>query len=82
MTTPTTDFGNDVKKALEQLATLRDEIKVKLHLAGMDVKESWSRIEPKLAEAEKQAGEATEASRAVLTELVAEAKRIHSALVS
>ena len=36
------------------LRTLRDEVKVDLHLAGMEVRDRWAELEPRIAEAEKQ----------------------------
>jgi hypothetical protein len=33
---------------LADLEQMRDEIRVKLHLAGMDAKDSWRDLEPKL----------------------------------
>ena len=33
------------KRELDALATLRDELKVKAHLAKADVKDEWNRLE-------------------------------------
>lgn len=55
-------FAKRVKEGREQLKVLRDEIRVKLHLAGMDVKDQWAKLEPEiehaLASAETAAGKA------------------------
>ncbi|HYQ15898.1 MAG TPA: hypothetical protein VEQ58_09075 [Polyangiaceae bacterium] len=50
MSEPSKDHDDDVQ--LSSLATLRDEIKVRLHLAGLDAKEKWSELETKLASLE------------------------------
>ena len=41
----------DTRNDLQRTA---DEIKVKLHLAGMDAKEAWEQIQPRLAEFEQR----------------------------
>ncbi|MBL8917581.1 MAG: hypothetical protein JNJ54_01865 [Myxococcaceae bacterium] len=43
-TTPT-PYAPDVKKELRALA---DEVRVKLHLAGMDLKDEFTKLEPQL----------------------------------
>lgn len=49
-----------MKKTLGLLQTLRDETKVKVHLAGMDIKTSWDELQPKIVEAEQAAQRAAE----------------------
>ena len=46
----------DIRNDLRQTA---DEIKLKLHLAGMDAKDAWEEIEPKLADFERRFDEKT-----------------------
>lgn len=41
------------KGAIEELTRVRDEIRVKLHLAGMEAKERWAELEPKLDKVEQ-----------------------------
>ena len=48
----TDDVKNQLKADLEELKRMRDEIKVKLHLAGKDAKDKWHELEPKLEELE------------------------------
>ncbi len=50
----------EMKKTLALLQTLRDETKVKVHLAGMDIKTSWDELQPKIVEAEQAAQRAAE----------------------
>ncbi len=40
---------------LDELTQMRDEIRVKLHLAGMDAKDAWRDLEPKLDKLEQNA---------------------------
>jgi hypothetical protein len=44
----------------EQLQTLRDEIRVKMHLAEMDAKDRWHRLEPKVDRLLDRVEDATE----------------------
>jgi hypothetical protein len=39
----------------ENLHRMADEIRLKIHLAGMEAKETWSTIEPRLHEFERKA---------------------------
>jgi len=64
------DLKNELKKGLSQLQTLRDEVRVRLHLANMDLKDQWNKLEPHLADVEKKAADATEASRNLIDEAV------------
>ncbi|WP_428261268.1 hypothetical protein [Haliangium sp.] len=51
-------FTENMRKQFESdltdLKKMRDEIRVKLHLASMEVKERWQQIEPKLDELERR----------------------------
>jgi hypothetical protein len=69
MTEKTAELKGELQKDLDRLHTLRDEVRLRLHLASMEAKDEWNRLEPHLAGAEKAAGLATETSR----ELVAKA---------
>ena len=48
------NVGEQLKQGLEELRALRDEIRVKVHLAGADVKTTWSKLEPRLADIEHE----------------------------
>jgi hypothetical protein len=76
-TRTTEDLKNEIKKTVGLLQTLRDETKVKIHLAGMDIKKAWDELQPKLAEAERTGERAAEhASEATLEALKATAKKL------
>ncbi len=68
------DKGQQIKdtinQSMEELEQLAQEIRLKVHLAGMDTKKAWRDIEPKLESARKHAGEATEASREAVKDVV------------
>jgi polyhydroxyalkanoate synthesis regulator phasin len=65
------DIKHEVDKGLSKLSTLRDEIRLQLHLASLDAKKEWDeKVEPKVLEAESAAKHATEASMVVVHEAV------------
>jgi hypothetical protein len=52
------DLKAEFDKSLAQLQTLRDQVRVKIHLAGLDAKAEWTKLQPRLEAAEKTAVEA------------------------
>ena len=80
MSQTTHDLKAELHKSLALLKTLRDEVRVNLHLAGMDAKATWSKLEPKLADVEHAAREATEASRTAVTEALTAVKTFKDSL--
>jgi predicted nucleic acid-binding Zn-ribbon protein len=80
MSDTTNDLKTELKKGLSQLQTLRDEVRVKLHLANMDLKDQWNKLEPHLADVEKKAADATEASRSLINEAVKKLEKFRSSL--
>jgi len=68
MSDTTNELKSELKKSLSDLQTLRDEVRVRLHLASMDLKDQWNRLEPYIADVEQKAAEATEASRTLISE--------------
>lgn len=44
----------DLEETREDLRRLADELRVKLHLAGMDVKDAWHAVQPRLDEFERR----------------------------
>lgn len=66
---------------LEVLRTLRDEIRLHLHLGSMEAKEAWKQLEPGLFEAEQLARSATEQSRRSIAETVVRFRLFKEALL-
>lgn len=58
-----------IKKSLESLSTLRDEIRLQLHLASMDAKSAWEKLEPEIEQANKMAEDATAISQKAIEEI-------------
>lgn len=60
-----------IDSALADLETVADEIRVKLHLAGMDANTTWTeKLEPRLFEARAHAREMKEHSKVAVEEAV------------
>jgi hypothetical protein len=72
----------ELNATLDELRTLRDEIRLQLHLAGMEAKTKWDRdLEPRLFRMEKAVErEAAEGSRAAMRELAESMKRFRDSL--
>lgn len=47
----TTEIKQDFKAFQHDVRALRDEVKLKLHLASMDLKDEWIKLEPQLEHA-------------------------------
>jgi hypothetical protein len=50
------------EKLVTELQTLRDEIKMKLHLANAEGRDVWNRLEPQLHDFEHRVGQAADAT--------------------
>lgn len=61
----------EVERNLEKLETLRDEVRVRLHLATLDAKQEWDeKLAPRVVDIQRSAKEFTESSRSALSEIV------------
>jgi hypothetical protein len=74
------DLKTELQKGAELLKTLRDEIKVKLHLGGMEAKDQWAKLEPELWKVERAAQQATESSKRLVDEAVQKLKSLRDSL--
>ena len=74
------DIKQELAKGVEVLRALRDEIKVKLHLAGMDAKDQWAKLEPELFKVERATEQATDASKKLLDEALTRLKTLRDSL--
>jgi hypothetical protein len=78
-----TELKAEMQKTLGLLTALRDEAKVKVHLAGMDIKTAWDALQPKLNEAEQIAQRGAEhASEATLDALKTTATKLQKIVSS
>ena len=74
------ELKSELRKSLERLQTLRDEVRVRLHLGSLELKDQWRKLEPHLGDVEKKAEELTEASRAALHDAVKHLETLRSSL--
>jgi hypothetical protein len=73
----------EARSDLETLATLRDEIRVRMHLAGMEIKDRWRELDKEVYSLEKSASTAlTEATRAALKETITRLEKFRQTLGS
>lgn len=63
------DFRGQLESILTELQTIRDEIRVRIHLAGMELKDTWKNIESRIEDLENQKPEATQKVRDAAAEL-------------
>jgi hypothetical protein len=76
-TTENKETKHELDKPLATLKTLRDEIKVRIHLAGMEARETWSQLD---SEADKLARKAEQASRRALDEVIGKLQELRRSL--
>lgn len=53
------DTKKDIAALKTELKTLRDEINLKVHLAGMDLRDEWAKLEPQADKAWRELNETT-----------------------
>ena len=72
-----------ILERLTELQTLRDEIRVRIHLAGVEVKSAWDHLEPQIAGVEMMASfESSPAARTLLERVLIKTSSVHERLVS
>ncbi len=81
MNTPTRDLKVELEKSAALLRKMRDEVRVQLHLGGMEVKQEWNKLEPRLESAlDRAAKDVSEASRTAIDELTDAVRRLRKSL--
>jgi hypothetical protein len=80
MSQTTNELKAELDKSIEMLKTLRGEIRVKLHLAGMEAKDRWNKLQPTLDAAEQAAKDATDASKHAVEQAVKSLKELRQAM--
>lgn len=72
----TGDLRKDIATTFQMIGALRDEIRLKAHLLGMEARSEWDRLEPRVAEAERLASEASHATKSALEWLVSDLRHL------
>jgi len=57
----TPDIKAEIGKVLDRLHTMRDEVRVRIHLGSMELKDAWRKLEDLLLEGEQKAKQASDA---------------------
>jgi hypothetical protein len=78
------ELKSESAKVVSELQTLRDQIRLKLHLASAEGKDAWNKLEPQLDQFEQHVGQAAETAVTELkhkgTELKASFERLYQSL--
>lgn len=74
------ELKHQVGSRLDELRRLRDEIRLNIHLGGMDAKDRWERLEPRIMDAENLAKDISEASKRALQEVIDSVRRFRESL--
>ena len=80
MSETTTNLKAEIQKGLSQIQTLRDEVRVRLHLAKLDVKDEWQKLEPRLDEIEQRAEDVSDATRTAVHDILKKLSKLRSSL--
>jgi len=67
----TIDLNQKITDARAKIHSIADEIRVRIHLGEMDLKDTWKAFEPKLLKMEETAHQASEDALKSLHELLA-----------
>ena len=69
------NLKNSFESSLQELRTLRDEIRVRLHLVGQEARDQWEKhLEPHVGRIEQQIKESSEDTREALREALERAR--------
>ena len=77
-----TNVLETIKGRVDELKTLRDEIRVDLKLATMDLRDEWKKMEKRIPEAGNLASEIKDVTADALDALLAEVRRFRSRVAS
>jgi ElaB/YqjD/DUF883 family membrane-anchored ribosome-binding protein len=81
MNQTTRDLKAELDKSAALLRKLRDEVRVQLHLGGLEAKDEWHRLEPRLeAVLERTTKEVSDASRVAVTEITEAVRKLRESL--
>jgi len=69
-----------IASQVEELKTLRDEIRLELHLASMELKDEWQKIERELPDRSRAAEQLRDAASEGLNLLVGQLRRFQAKL--
>jgi hypothetical protein len=75
------DIKSELEKSAKVLRALGEEVRLQLHLGGLEVKDEWRRLEPRLeATLERAAKDVTDASQKAIAEVTDAVHRLRQTL--
>ena len=75
------ELKDELRSGLVSLSKLKDEIHLKMHLAGMDAKDQWAQLNEEINRAEVGAkNAATNATRTALDETIKKLEKFRATL--
>jgi hypothetical protein len=81
MNQSTRDLRAELEKSVAMLRTLRDEVRVQLHLGGLEVKDEWRRLEPRLeAVLDRTTKDVSDASHVAVVEITDAVRKLRDSL--
>jgi hypothetical protein len=75
-----TNTRQNLRQRMDELRTLRDEIRVELNLAGMDLRDEWRELEKRLPDPGRLAREIKGVTAEMVDEFLEEAHRFRKRL--
>lgn len=79
-----TQIREELGKLRSEIEELAGEIRLKIHLASMDVKDSWNEVEPRIRQLQEEVNKAVSTTgseiKAAALDLKARAKKIRDTL--
>lgn len=70
------ELEKDINAAVNALYRVRDEAKVRLHLAGLEAQDLWSKLEPKIDEVEQLAKDKSQQALETITQLTSKVEKL------
>ena len=71
----------ELRRGVDTLQMLRDEIRVHVHLASMDAKSKWNELEPRVHEIEALAHSKGEEAREAVKDAVEKLRELRDAII-
>jgi hypothetical protein len=70
MSTTSEALKKGIEEKLNNMRAMRDELRVQVHLGGLDAKAQWNKLEPQLAALDHIADEVSDATDAAVTKVL------------
>ena len=82
MSVSSEELRAELRRGVDTMRMLRDEIRVHVHLASTDALQKWTDLEPRILEVETLAHRTGEEARTAVHEAVRELRELRDAITS